>query len=64
MAYEKLQIELYNNMRGINQKSSEYAVGDAFFLDLRNYGFERPGALVSRPGTTDFASLSRASFLA
>lgn len=63
MAYEKLQIELYNNLKGINQKASEYAVGDAFFLDLRNFGFERPGALVSRPGTADFASFSRATFL-
>lgn len=64
MAYEKLQIELYNNLKGINEKASEYVTGDGFCLNLRNYGFERPGALVSRPGTTDHASLALATFLA
>ena len=64
MPYEMLKIELYNNLRGVNEKASEYITADGFFLNLRNYGFERPGAISSRPGTTDFASLGFQSFLA
>jgi len=64
MPYEPLQIELYQNLGGINEKASEYITGDGFFLNLRNFGFERPGALVSRPGTTDHISLGFATFLA
>lgn len=63
MAYEKLQIELYQNLFGLNEKASEYITGDGYFLNLRNYGFERPGALVSRPGTQDTASLPFATFI-
>ncbi len=62
MAYEKLQIELYKNFRGINQKVSEYLVEDGYFLDLRNFGFERPGALTSRWGYADHATLSSQTF--
>jgi len=64
MAYDPIQIELYQNLRGINEKASEYVVGDGYFLNLRNFGFERPGAIVSRPGTTDFASLGFNTFIA
>lgn len=63
MAYDKIQVEFYNNLGGINEKASEYITGDGFFLNLRNYGFERPGALVSRSGMTDHASLPFATFL-
>lgn len=55
--------ELYDNLGGINEKASEYVTEDRFFLNLRNFGFERPGALVSRPGITDHASLPLATFL-
>lgn len=63
MAYDKLKEENYNNNGGINDKASEYLTGQNQFLDIRNYGFVRPGSLVSRPGIADFASLPLASFL-
>lgn len=63
MAYEKYKEEQYNNIGGINDKASEYITGGSQFLDIRNYGFVRPGALVSRPGTADYASLPLASYL-
>lgn len=63
MPYEKSKIEKYNNSGGINEKISRYLTDPNQFLDLRNYGFERPGALVSRPGTADYASLSSATYL-
>ena len=63
MAYQKSKIEKYNNVGGINEKASRYITDPNQFLDIRNYGFERPGALVSRPGTADFASLSSATYL-
>ncbi len=60
--YEKNKDENYNNLKGINEKVSDYLTTEGEFLDLRNYAFERPGALVSRPGTFDFASLPLASY--
>jgi len=63
MAYEKLKEESYDNTGGINEKSSKYQTGPNQFLDIRNYGFERPGALTSRSGTADFASLALATYL-
>jgi len=62
--YPILQIEFYNNFKGINEKSSEYTTPEGYFLNLRNYGFQRPGALTSRPGTEHFASFGFATFLA
>lgn len=64
MAYENFQVEFYQNLGGINEKASEFIVTPGFFLSLRNYGFERPGALVSRPGTSDHASFGFATFFA
>jgi hypothetical protein len=63
MAYEKSKIEKYNNAGGINEKVSRYITDSNQFLDIRNFGFERPGALTSRPGIADFASLSSATYL-
>lgn len=62
MAYKPLKDENYNNLKGINEKFSEYVTEPGQLLDIRNYGFERPGALVSRPGTSDFASLPRSLY--
>lgn len=62
MAYEKLQIELYANQGGINEKASEYITGDNYFLSLRNYGFQRPGAIQSRPGSADTATIAISTF--
>lgn len=63
MAYEKLKQEQYQNFGGINVKESKYQTGELKFLDLRNYTFERPGALTSRPGTEFWQTLAP-SFLA
>lgn len=44
-----------NNSRllgGINQKSSEYSLSKAEFLNLRNVDFDVPNALSKRPGST------------
>ncbi len=62
--YEKNKDENYNNLKGINEKLSDYITEPGQFLDLRNLGFERPGALTSRPGIADFASLPLASYFA
>ncbi len=50
MAYDKLKQELYKNVGGINEKSSEYLTGDNEVLSLKNLSFQKPGAWVSRPG--------------
>jgi len=52
------KLEFYQNLGGIDTKKSTYSTEDGFFLDLRNFGFERPGALVSRPGTEVWTTLS------
>jgi len=61
--YPKLKQEFYNNLGGINVFASEYTTEDAEFLDLRNYGFQRPGALSSRPGLEHHLSLAKSQFL-
>lgn len=53
----------YNNVGGINNKASEYITGPNQFLDLRNYGFIRPGALVSRPGREVSSTFASQTFL-
>lgn len=63
MAYEKIKEENYDCTGGINDKASEYITGPNQFLDLRNLGFERPGALVSRNGYAQFASLANTAFI-
>lgn len=63
MAYEKLKDENYQNTGGINEKASEYITGPNQFLDLRNFGFARPGALQSRPGYAEYASFANTTLL-
>lgn len=64
MAYEKLKQEHFKNLGGINTFQSQYQTGDAKFLDLRNYTFERPGKLSSRPGTEYHLTLNSGTYLA
>lgn len=63
MAYEKLKQEQYRNLGGIEKHHSKYQTGDTKFLDLRNYSFERPGALISRPGTEYHLTLNSGSYV-
>lgn len=64
MAYEKLKDENYLNLGGISSKLSEYITPEKSVLDLRNLGFERPGAWTSRNGTTAFASFANTTLMA
>jgi hypothetical protein len=52
MADNKPTANFYDNLGGINLKASEYAVGRAQFLDIRNMDFDVPNALNKRPGST------------
>lgn len=52
MAYTKNKIESYNQINGINQKASQYVVGETEVLDISNLNFRAPGALTSRDGTS------------
>lgn len=56
MADQKPTVNFYDNLGGINQKASAYAVGRAQFLDLRNVDFDVPNALSKRPGSTQAVS--------
>ena len=62
--YEKIKDESYNNLGGINVKASEYITGQNQFLDIRNYSFERPNALYSRHGTSDYITLPVSTYSA
>lgn len=62
MSYKKNKNENYDNRGGINDKSSRYLTQKGQFLDIRNYGFEKLGALVSRPGIGQHASLNGSSY--
>lgn len=62
MPYKKLKDENYNNLGGINVKASDYMTANNQFLDLRNYCFERIGALQSRHGTSDFLTLAKSTY--
>lgn len=57
MAYQKNKDENYQNRGGINEKSSKYLTQKGQFEDIRNYGFEKVDAFVSRPGYEASASL-------
>lgn len=48
----------YVNLGGVNEKASEYSVGKAQFLSLRNVDFQVPNALQKRPGSTQAIGLS------
>jgi len=63
MAYQKLKQEHYNNFGGINVFDSQYQTGETKFLDLRNFTFERPGKLSSRPGQEYHLTLNSATYL-
>lgn len=52
MADQKPTVNEYDMLGGVNQKASEYAVGRAQFLDIRNMDFDVPNALQKRPGST------------
>lgn len=52
MADRKPTAGFYDNLGGVNQKASQYAVGRAQFLDIRNMDFDVPNALQKRPGST------------
>lgn len=62
MPYKKLKDENYKNLGGINVKASTYLTGPQQFLDLRNYCFERTGALQSRPGIVDSVTLAKSTY--
>ena len=62
MSYEKIKDESYKNLGGINTHFSKYQTDKTQFLNLRNYCFERPGALISRPGTAADFTLAAATF--
>ena len=52
MSYNKLKVESYSNISGINSKTSGYVTGDKEFLDIQNFDFQVPGALSKRWGFT------------
>jgi hypothetical protein len=52
MADQKHTTNFYENMGGVNNKSSEYSVEKAQFLYLYNLDFDVPNALQKRPGST------------
>lgn len=56
MADNKPTVNEYDMLGGINQKASDYAVGRAQFLDIRNMDFDVPNALQKRPGSTQAVS--------
>lgn len=58
MSYQKAKSEHYKNLGGINQKASEYITGPNDFLDLKNFDFQKVGALSSRDGSTFSIGLS------
>ncbi len=64
MAYEKLKVENYNNVAGVQEKAAPSNLQPEQYLNLRNYGYERPGALTSRSGYESFAAIGFATFTA
>ncbi len=62
MPYEKLKLEFYKNVGGLNQKASEYITGTNQVLNLINFTYERPGAFISRPGQEVWASLATSTY--
>jgi len=63
MAYQKNKDENYDNKGGINDKASKYLTQKGQFLDIRNYSFDKIGALVSRPGQDYGASINGTTYL-
>lgn len=49
---EKLKVEKYQGLQGINAKFSPYISGLYEFLDIQNLDFQMPGALTQRWGST------------
>jgi len=56
MAYDRLKEEMIRNIGGINEKASNYVIGENEVLSLRNASFQKPGAWESRPGYTLYAT--------
>lgn len=54
MSEELLKNENFENLGGINVKVSPYTQGPHEFLDISNYDFSVPGALTTRPGSTQW----------
>lgn len=52
MADQKPTSNYYDNLGGINLKSSTYEMSTAQFLNLRNMDFDKPKALSKRPGSS------------
>lgn len=52
MSNPKLKSENYQNMSGIDSKTSQYLTNPMSFLDIKNMDFQTPGALTQRWGTT------------
>lgn len=52
----KLKSESYKNLGGINQKVSQYQTSPLEFLDIKNFDFQKPNALSSRWGSTQYVS--------
>lgn len=56
MGDAKPTTNFYDNLGGVNEKASAYAVGRAQFLYLSNLDFDIPNALNKRPGSTQAVS--------
>jgi len=52
----KTNVNVYTMLGGVNQKASEYTVGLAQFLNIRNMDFDVPTSLNKRPGSTQAIS--------
>lgn len=52
MAEQRSRSEVYNTVGGINQKVSQYIMGENEVLDISNMNFKYPGSLTKREGTT------------
>lgn len=51
---EKIPTSHYENLGGMNEKTSKYVTGMMEFLQLINYDLNTPGAISKRPGSTQF----------
>lgn len=54
MSNQKLKVENYQNLGGINSKYSPMLTGPMEFLDIKNFDFQFPGDLTQRWGSTQY----------
>lgn len=58
MSNDKRVSESYQNLGGINVKSSPYITGPQQYLNLVNFDFQTPGSLTKRWGSTQYLTQS------